>query len=56
MEVYDNTTLLQEMGKPSNKKLNLTSKATRKIRKQNLVSGRKDIIKIRAEINERCTK
>ena len=35
-EVYDNTTLLQEMRKTSNKKLNLTSKATRKKRTKNL--------------------
>ena len=55
-EVYSNTNLSQEIRKISNKQPNLTSKATRKIRKQNLVSGRKDIIKIRAEINERCTK
>ena len=53
MEVYSNTILSQETRKISNKQSNITPKATRERRTKNpKVSRRKEIIKIRAEINE----
>ena len=52
-EVYSNTSLCQETRKISNKQSNLTPKGTRERRKTKpKVSRRKEIIKIRAEINE----
>ena len=56
-EVYSYTSLPQEKRKISNKQSNLTPKGTR-VRKTNKpkVSRRKEIIKIRAEINEIETK
>ena len=47
-----NTTSPQETRKISNKQSNLIPKATRERRKKPKVSWRKEIIKIRAEINE----
>ena len=56
-EVYSNTSLPREIGKNSNKQPNFTSKAAReKRRTRPKVSRRKEIIKIRAEINEIETK
>ena len=56
-EVYSNTILSQETRKFSQKQPNLTPKATRERRTNKLkVSRRKEIIKIRAEINEIETK
>ena len=59
-KVYSNTILPQETRKISNKRSNLTPKGTREriTNKQtkNPVSRRKEIIKIRAEINEIETK
>ena len=53
-EVYSNTILLQETRKVSNKQPNLTPKRTREEEyKRPKVSRRKEIIKIRAEINEK---
>ena len=56
-KVYSNTILPQERKEFSNKQLNLTLKANRKIRttttKTTKVNGRKEIIKIRSEINEK---
>ena len=54
-EVYNNTILPQETRKISNKKPNLTPKAIRERRtkKHPKVSRRKEIIKIRSEINEK---
>ena len=54
-EVYSNTILPQETRNISNKQLNLTPKAIRERRtKKTLkVSRRKEIIKIRSEINEK---
>ena len=53
-EVYNNTTLPQETRKISNKQPNLTPKAVRERRTKTLkVSRRKEIIKIRSEINEK---
>ena len=54
-EVYSNTFLPQETRKISNKQPNLTPKATRK-RTNKTYSRRKEIIKIKAEINEIETK
>ena len=52
-EVYSSKRLPQKTGKISNKQSNLIPKATRKGRKNKTqVSKRKEIIKIRAEINE----
>ena len=51
-EVHSNTGLPQETRKISNKYSNLTPKETRK-RAKSKVSTRKEIIKVRAEINER---
>ena len=50
-EVYSNTILPQETRKTSNKQPNFTPKATKKGQKNSTVSRRKEIIKIRAEIN-----
>ena len=56
-EVYSNTILPQETRKISNKQPNLIPKATRDRRTTKpKVSRRKEIIKIRAEINEIETK
>ena len=56
-EVYSNTILSQETRKISNKPPNLTPKAIRERRtKKTKVSRRKEIIKIRSEINEKQTK
>ena len=57
-QVYSNTTLLQETGEISNKQPNSIPKATRKRRNEAppRVSRRKEIIKIRAEINAKETK
>ena len=53
-EVYSNTILPQETRNISNKQPNLIPKATRERRtKKPKVSRRKEIIKIRAEINEK---
>ena len=51
-EVYSNTILLQETWNISNKQWNLTPKAIRERRKNPKVSRKKEIIKIRWEINE----
>ena len=56
-EVYSNTILSQEIRNISNKQANLTPKAIRERRTEKpKVSRRKEIIKIRAEINEIETK
>ena len=56
-KVHSSTTLHQETREKSNKLLNSTSKATEKEEIKNpRVSRRKEIIKIRAEINEKETK
>ena len=56
-EIYSYTSLPQETRKMSNTQSNLTSKGTRERRKTKpKVSRRKEIIKIRAEINEIETK
>ena len=56
-EVYSNTILPQETRKISNKKPNLAPKAIRERRRRTTkkpkVSRRKEIIKIRSEINEK---
>ena len=54
-EVYSNTILPQDTRKSSNKQANLTPKAIRERRKRKnpKVSRRKEIIKIRSEINEK---
>ena len=53
-EVYSYTSLTQETRKISNKQSNRTPKAIReRITKKPKVSRRKEIIKIRSEINER---
>ena len=53
-EVYSNTVLPQETRNTSNKQPNLTPKAIRKAEQKNpKVSRRKEIIKIRSEINEK---
>ena len=52
-EVYSYTSLPQKTRKTSNKQSNLTPKGTRERRKTKpKVSRRKEIIRIRAEINE----
>ena len=54
---YSNTILLQETRKIPNKQPNLTPKAIRERRtKKSKVSRRKEIIKIRSEINEKDMK
>ena len=55
-EVYGNTILLQETRKISNKQSNLTPRGIRERRTKPKVSRRKEILKIRAEINEIETK
>ena len=56
-KVHSNTSLCQETREASNKQPNFTPKATRKRRtKIPKVSRRKEIIKIREEINEKETK
>ena len=55
-EVCNNTTLSQERRKSSNKQLYLTSKATTEEQTKPQFSRRKQIIKIREEINEIETK
>ena len=56
-EVYSNTILPQETSTTSNKKKpNLTWEATRERRAKPKISRRKEITKIRAEINEIETK
>ena len=55
-EVYRDTSLPQEKRKIPNKQPNLTSKGTRERKKTLQVSKRKEIIKIRLEINEIETK
>ena len=56
-EVYSNTSLPQETRKISNKQSNITPKGTREEEQTKYkVSRRKEIIKIRAEINEIETK
>ena len=52
MEVYSSTILPQETRNISNKQPNLTLKAIQEEQKKAKVSRRKEIIKIRAEINE----
>ena len=53
-EVYSNTSLHQETGNISNKQPNLESKAIRERKTKNpTVRRRKEIIKIRSEINEK---
>ena len=51
-EVYSNTSLPQETRKISNKQSNLYLKVLEKDQRKPKISGRKEIIKIRAEINE----
>ena len=51
-EVYSNTIPPQETRKISNQQPNLTPKATRERRTNKTQSQQKEIIKIRAEINE----
>ena len=56
-EVYSYTSLTQKTRKTSNKQSNLTPKGTRERRKTKAkVSRRKEIIRIREEINEIETK
>ena len=55
-EVYSNTILPQKMRKTSNRQPNFTPKATGKRTKNPKVSRRKEILKIRAEINAKETK
>ena len=56
-EVYSNTILPQETRKTLNIQPNFTCKATGKRRRKYLkISRRKEIIKIRAEINEKAIK
>ena len=55
-EVYSYTSLHQETRKISNKQSKLTPEGTRERRTKPKVSRRKEIIKIRAEINEIETK
>ena len=52
-EAYSNTILPQETRNISNKQRKLTSKAIRERTKKPKVSRRKEIIKIRSEINEK---
>ena len=54
-KVYTNTSLPQETRETSNKWYNLTPKATRKKKNKipHKVNRRKEIIKIRAKINEK---
>ena len=52
-EVYSNTILPQETRKTPNRQCNFTPKTTGKRTKKPKISRRKNIIKIRAEINEK---
>ena len=52
-EIYRNTILPQETRKALNRQLNFTPKTTGKTIKRKKITRRKEIIKIRAEINER---
>ena len=52
-EVYSNTILPQLTGKISNKQPNLTHKRIRESKTNPKVSRKKEIIKIRSEINEK---
>ena len=52
-EVYSNTILPQETRNILNKQTNLTLKQLKKKKKNPEVSRRKEIIKIRSEINEK---
>ena len=52
-EFYSNTILSQEIRKTSNRQPNCTPKTTGKRPKKPKISRRKEIIKIRAEINEK---
>ena len=52
-EVYSNTILPQETRNISNKQPNLTPKTIRERTKKVKVSRRKEIIKIRSEINKK---
>ena len=53
LEVYSNTILPQEIRKMSNRQPNFTPKTTGKRRTKTPKIRRKEIIKIRAEINEK---
>ena len=55
-KVYSNTILTQETRKTSNKQPNLTPKATKERTNKTQIRRRKEIIKIKAEINEIETK
>ena len=55
-EIYSNTSLPQETRKISNKQSNLTPRGTRERRTKPKVRRRKEIIKIRSEINEKGMK
>jgi len=52
-EIHSNTSLPQITRKTSNKQPNFTPKGTRKKNKKPEFSRKKEIIKIRAEINEK---
>ena len=54
-KVYNNTILPQEIRKTSQRQLNFTPKTTGKRTKKKIskINRRKEIIKIRAEINEK---
>ena len=54
-KVYSNTILPQETRKTANRQSNFTPKTTRK-RRRKKISRRKQIIKIRAEINGKAMK
>ena len=55
-EVYSYTSLPQETRKISNKQSNLASKGTRERTNKTQISRKKEIIRIRAQINETETK
>ena len=57
-EVYSNTILSQESIKTSNRQPNFTTKTTgkRRTKKPTKISRRKEILKLRAEINAKETK
>ena len=55
-EIYSNAIQRQEIRKASNRQSNTTSKAAGKRRKTPKVNRRKDILKLRAEINEKQVK
>ena len=52
-EVYSNTILPQETRKKSNRQPNFTPKTTGKKKNKKKISKRQEIIKIKAEINEK---